>query len=568
MMNASHKRAVTLRVFIVLGLFISAQILAPLTASSAFAQAQQKTQSSQVQSAEPSSLPESPEEKAQKAGTALSLSLKDLTKLALLNNLDIAISDTNEELVNQRLAAAYGSYDPTLSASWAYTDQKSPNTNLSTASATSYNQMMNHGWNAQFQKSIRQTGGTFSARLTGGRSANNQVFSLFSPQYNAGMSYSYTQPLIQNFKIDQNRMNIKLINLDIKTNDSTFRQQVNEIISSVQSQYWNLVSAIWNYRIARESVNLARLTLQNNRKKVEIGTLAAIDVTSAESQLASSEVQLIQAEENINSVENTVRNLVSKDRDAEIWSKFIVPTETPEFTERKVDLNQAIDTALKNRPELEQQDIKVQQSDMNLQLYQNSKKWKFDAVGSFGSTGVAGPQSYNQMGNPTTPEDLVGGVGTAYKNVFTGGYINWSIGVNVTVPLRSTSLDAQIAQNRIQKQQYLMQRKKQEQAILVEVRNAVSRLDTLKKQVEQSTVATRFAKEQLEGEQKRFEAGLSNTFLVLDAQNKLSSAQYQRLQALINYKQAVITADKAMYTLLESSDFAVAKGSSNVPDLK
>jgi outer membrane protein len=573
MMNASRKRAVILQVLIVLGFFISAQILAPLTASSTFAQTQQKTQSSQVQSAELSPLPESPMEKAQKDGTALSLSLKELTKLALLNNLDIAISDTNEDLVNQRLIAAYGSYDPTLSLSGSYSEQKSANTNQSNASDTTFNIQKQAQWTlAQFQKSIMQTGGTFAASVSGGRSDNNQVFSLFTPQYNAGMTFSYTQPLLQNRKIDQNRMQIKLINLDIKTNDSTFRQQVNEIIASVQSQYWNLVSAKENYQIARETVNLARLTLQNNRKKVEIGTLAAIDVTSAESQLASSEVQLIQAEENINSVENSVRNLISKDRDAEIWSKVIVPTESPEFMERKLDLNQAIDTALKNRPELEQQDIKLQQSDMNLELLQNSKKWKVDLMGSFGTNGTAGPQSYDSItGQPRVLANQVGGFGTSYKNLFTAGYTNWLVRFNITVPLRSTSLDSQIAQNRITKQQSLMQRKKQEQAILVEIRNAVQSLETKKKQVEQAKVATRYAKEQLDGEQKRFEAGLSNTFLVLDAQNKLSSAQYQALQSLINYKQAVLTADKAMYTLLESSDFAVAKGtgsSTNVPDFK
>jgi outer membrane protein len=569
MMNASRKRAVSLQILIVLGFLVSSQTLVLLTAGSAFAQAQQKTQSSQTQSAELSALPDSPVEKAQQAGTALPLSLKDLTKLALLNNLDIAISDTNEELVNQRLNAAFGSYDPTLTASWTYTDSKSPNTNLSTASTTDYNQMMSHGWNSQFQQAIRATGGTFSARVTGGRSDNNQVFSLFTPQYNAGMTFSFTQPLLQNRKIDQNRMNIKLINLDIKTNDSTFRQQVNEIIASVQTQYWELVSAIEKYRISQESVNLARITLQNNQKKVAIGTLAPLEVTMAESSLASREVELIAAEEAINTVQNTVRNLVSKERDAEIWSKFIVPTDSPEFKERKLDLNQAIDTALKNRPELEQQDIKLMQSDLSFELYQNSKKWKLDAIGSFGSNGVAGPQSYNQQGKPNTPESLVGGAFTAYKLLFTGGYINWAVGVNVTIPLRTRSLDSQIAQNRITKQQYLMQRKKQEQAILVEVRNAVSRLETLKRGIEQTKVAARYAKEQMEGEQKRFEAGLSNNFLVLDAQDKLSSAQYQQLAAIIAYQKAVISAEKSMYTLLESNDFKIAKGSGEtVPDFK
>jgi len=571
MMNASRKRTVSLQILIVLGFLISSQALVLLGANSAFAQAQQNTQGSQTQIAEPSQLPESPMERAQKEGTALLLSLQELTKLALLNNLDIAIQDTQEELVNQRLLAAYGNYDPTFSMTGSYGESKSANTQSYTASDTSFSVSKNASWTlTSFRQSIRKTGGTFSANLRGGRRDSNIKTDLFNPQYSASMSFSYTQPLLQNRKIDSSRMNIKLINLDIKTNDISFRQQVNDTISSVQTQYWNLVSAMENYKIRRDSVELARLTLENNRTKVRIGTLAAIDVTSAESQLASSEVSLIQAEENINSVENAVRNLISKDRDAEIWSKVIVPTDSPEFVERTLDLNQAINTALQNRPELEKQDIQLQQQDMNLQLLQNSKKWRLDLTGSFGTSGTAGPQVYDRItGEPTRSTDLVGGFGTSYKNLFTSGLTNWTISFDVTVPLRTRSLDSQIAQNRISKQQQLMQRKKQEQSIVVEIRNAVQSLETRKKSVEQAQIATRYAREQLNGEQKRFEAGLSNTFLVLDAQNKLASAQYQELQALISYKQAIITADKAMYTLLESNDFEVAKGSSNsVPDFK
>jgi outer membrane protein TolC len=572
MTNASRKRAVTFQILMVIGMLFSAQALVLLTTSFAFAQDRPKTQSAKSQLSEPLALPESPAERAQKDRTALPLSLKELTKLALLNNLDIAISDTNEDIINQQLLAAYGNYDPTFTMSGQYGQTKRANTSSYISSDTGFSVQKNAQWSlGQFQQGIKATGGTFTATLSGGRSDSNITSSLFNPQYNAAMSFQYTQPLIQNLKIDQNRMQIKLVNLNIKTNDSAFRQQVNEIIASVQTQYWILVSAMENYNIARQSVSLARLTLQNNQKKVAIGTLAALDVTSAESQLASSEVQLIQAEENINSVENTVRNLVSKDRDAEIWSKVVVPTDSPEFKERRLDLNGAIDTALKNRPELEQQDLKLQQQDMNLQLLQNSKKWKLDFTGSFGTNGTAGPYYLDPRTGQQSLPDQVGGFGTSYKNLFTSGLTNWSVGLNAAIPLRRRSLDSQIAQNRIQKQQYLMQRKKQEQSIVVEVRNAVQSLETKKKSVEQAEVATRYAKEQLEGEQKRFEAGLSNTFLVLDAQNKLAAAQYQRLQSLIAYKQAVITADSAMYSLLESSDFEVAKSTGNsgkVPDFK
>ena len=152
--------------------------------------------------------------------------------------------------------------------------------------------------------------------------------------------------------------------------------------------------------------------------------MAPIDVTDAEANMAQREVDLITSEETILNQENALRALISNNRNAEIWSQVIVPTDTPDFREYKVDLDAAIDTALKNRPELEQSDIKIRQLDINRKVMQNSRKWQFDLVGQFGSTGTAGPQSYrvdpfsgaivlDANGNPIpqTPPALVGGFG-------------------------------------------------------------------------------------------------------------------------------------------------------------
>ncbi|NLV31085.1 MAG: TolC family protein, partial [Acidobacteria bacterium] len=376
--------------------------------------------------------------------------------------------------------------------------------------------------------------------------------------------------------------NLKLANLDLTLTDSEFKQKVTDTISNIQTAYWDLVSAIRNYEIRRNSVKLAQINLRDSRKKVEVGTSAPIDVTDAEATAASREVDLISAEETILRAQNTLRSLVSNDRNADIWRKVIVPTDRPDFKEFKVDVETAINTALQNRPELRQADLNLQQLDIRKRLNQNNRKWQFDLTGQFGGTGTAGPQGCqkNQFtgecvldtsGNPIllTPPALVGGIGNAYKTMWTEGYTNWQLQLQVTIPLRNRSIDAQIAQQNIQKRQQLMTIRKTEQSIQVEIRNALQALETNRKQVETSGVARRLAQERLEGEEKRFQAGLSQNYLVLQRQNELSTAEYQELQSLIRYKQAVVTVQKAMYTLLESNDFEIAKGSSaNVPDLK
>jgi outer membrane protein TolC len=525
-------------------------------------------------------LPESPIERAQKNGTALPLSLKDLTKLALQNNLDLAIQDTNEELYRQRVIQSHGVYDPMLTATLSTGSRKRANTNLATASTQgAFSQTDSAAWNFAFSQPIK-TGGTLSVQWNSDRSDSNTAFSLFNPQYTSGASVTFTQPLLRNFRIDQNRGQIKLVNLDLEISDSQFKQKVVDTVSNIQSQYWDLVAAIGDYNIKRNSVRLAQITLRDNKKRVEIGTLAPIGITEAEARVAQREVEMIAAEERILNVENTLRSLISNDRNAEIWQKVIVPTETPDFKEYAVSLDAAIEAALANRPELEQIDFSLQQSEINQRMTEDSRKWQWDLQASFGSTGVAGPQSFRQVLDPITrlpiidpvtgqprveaqtPPNLIGGIGNAYRTIFTEGFTNWSVGFQVQIPLRNRRVDAQLAQQKIQERQTLMRRKNTEQSIQVEVQNAIQKLETTHRQVRTAGVSRRLAEEQLHGEEKRFEAGLSENFRVLDQQNALAQAEYTELQALMNYRKAIIALQKAMFTLLESNEFEIAKSSS------
>ena len=519
-------------------------------------------------------MPLSPIEKAEKDGTAVRLSLRDLTKMALQNNLDIAIQDTNEGLYRQAIIQAYGPYDPAITLGLGVQSQKTPNTNLATKSTLgNFSKMDYANWNFSIQQNVK-TGGSLSASYNSNRTDSNVGFLLFSPQYNANTSITFTQPLRRNFRIDQNRGQIKLANLDLKISDSQFKAKVVDIIATVQGQYWDLVGAIRDYEIKRESMRLAQTTLRDNIRKVEVGTLAAITVTEARATLAQREGDMILAEEKIYDAENTLLTMISNDRKAEIWSRMIIPTETPDFQEQRIDLASAIETALKNRPELEQSDIQLQKDIINERVAEESRKWQFDLKSSFGTTGVAGPQSY--ITDPISGQRvilidpaMVGGIGNAYRLLFSGGFINWGVSFNVQIPLRNRTAESQIAQIQIQKRQENMKRKNIEQQIQSEIRSAYQRIEASRKLVESARMSRIYAEEQLKGEQKRFENGVSENFRVLDRQANYSAAQGTELQALISYKKSIIAFQKSEYTLLESNDFVTAAKSSNsVPNLK
>jgi outer membrane protein TolC len=143
--------------------------------------------------------------------------------------------------------------------------------------------------------------------------------------------------------------------------------------------------------------------------------------------------------------------------------------------------------------------------------------------------------------------------------MFTQGFFNWFAGFNLTIPLRNKGVEAQIAESRIQREQLLINRKNTEQKIVVQVRTAVADLDTQKQRVQTAGVARQLAEEQLRGETKRFQAGLSQNFLVLQRQNELATAKGVELQALIAYRKSIISLQQALYTLLESNDFEIAR---------
>jgi len=506
----------------------------------------------------------SPIERAERDGTALRISLKEITKLALQNNLDIAISDTNEVFYQQKLIQAFGPYDPALSIGLGVGSSKSPNTNIATASSVStFSQFDRAYWNVQFQQNI-PTGGGFSYSYNTGRSDTNQAFALFTPQYSVSQTLQFLQPLRRNFRTDQIRSGIKLANLDLKINDSQFRRNVTDTIARIQAQDWDLVAAIRDYEIQRESVRLAQTQLENNKMKVKVGTLATIGITEARAEVSAREVELIRAEERINTVENNLRSLISSDRNADIWRQMIVPTDSVDFKEVQISLDEAINAALGNRPELEQVRTRVEQTDVNYRLGQNLKKWQVDFVASIGTVGVAGPQTFDPDGQPRVAPDFVGGVSNAYRTLFSQGLTNWFVGFNVQIPLRNRTQEAQLAQLKVQKQQQLMGLKQIEQQIIVDVRNAVQSLETNKKRVETARIARELAEQQLDGETKRFQAGLSENFRVLDRQRQLSQQQGVELQTLIDYKKSAIDLRRAMYTLLEANDFEIAKSGSQV----
>lgn len=494
---------------------------------------------------------------AEASGKALRISLKDTVKMALENNLTIAIQDYEADNYVQMMRGNLGAYDPTFTASLTKDSTTTPNTSPFNQALSGNNMIRgNLRYNFGLQQTI-QTGGNWSLAYSTGRGTTNSNSSFFSPSYSAGLTLNFTQPLLKNFRTNSTRRQIKITKLDANTNDITFEDSVTTVIKNVQDAYWDLVYAIRQHEIRRNSLELANIQLENNRRRVEIGTMAPIEITSAESTVSVRAQSLIAAEENIHTLENRLKAMISRDAHSDVWDNTLIPLDEPVFIQNDTTLGQAIDAALTNRPEIRKMQNEMTKLDINENYYRNQKRPQVDFVGQLGSTGQSG--EITAVGEGKVLPEFIGGVGTAYSQVGQWKYRNYSVGVQVTIPIRNRTVEASLAQQLIAKRQYEKRLRDTQQTLQVEVRNAFQAIETNQKMVETAQKGLQLAKEQLDGENKRFEAGLSTTFMVLTYQDQYGTAQGSYLQALVNYRKSLAQLYKVMFKTLDRNDIEIAK---------
>jgi outer membrane protein TolC len=483
-------------------------------------------------------------------GPVLEVTLREAIRLALVNNLEIAIENYNEDLNREQIIKTRGFYDPTYSFSVGWASSESPTT------------------------SSLQAGGAITINSSDRFSFDNQLLQNVA---GGGILITFTQPLWRGFRKTNTERQIELFNLDSDINETQFEQRVSEVVQQVQNQYWELVYAVEANETQRQSVELAAIQHENNRKRVEIGVMAPIEITSSRAEIARREQEMIQSEVQIINAQNALKRLLAEDPGASIWNVALIPIDVPQIEDVQISLEASIRTALEKRPELEQIQLQMEQNGVDRSYYKKDGKPSVNLRGNFGSNSATGqvfgtvlidtdgdgiPDSSG--GRVPVPDDpRFGNFAKAWEQVFGFDFRAWGIFLDVEIPLRNRSNEADLATVLIRERQLLSTLKNQEQMIIVEVRNAYESLATRKKSLEAATVASQLSREQLDGETKRFEAGLSTNFEVLRFQRDLAESQVAELRALVDYQLAVTALQKALFVIVEESDIVLAKGSEN-----
>ncbi|MFN7926910.1 MAG: TolC family protein [Blastocatellia bacterium] len=524
-------------------------------------------------------------------GKVMNWTLRDAIMAALERNVDIQLERENVRLAEYDLYAARGVYDPAFTSTLSFTPQRIANATPSAAITTNSGNVISGvgkiisiktlTYNFGMARSIERSGGQFSVDFNNSRLNSNR--SNFDPQYQPQLSFGFTQPLMRNFRIDANRRLIKITKKQLDLSDAQFRQRAIEIISRVQQAYWDLAFAIRDEEIQRDAVKLAEVQLTNNQRQVEVGTLAPIDVVTAATSVESRRISVFTAMNAVSQAENTLKQLVVDGADADIWTAKIVPLESFEIQPVTLPLGEALRLSRENRPELKQLLLQKDINSTNIDYFRNQTKPQVNAFVTYTPSGLGGDPTAatfrrDSLGNvvldsnglPITSvdPDFRGGYGTALKNLLTNKYQTLQAGIQIQIPWKNRVAEANLGRALEQTKQLDLQFRKQTQDIETQIRNDVQSIEFAKMRIEAARAQQQYAQQQLDGEQKRFEAGLTTTFFVLQRQNDLSIAKGQFIRALTDYNKLVAQLQRDIGTTLSNNNIEVTSDANPDGDKK
>jgi outer membrane protein len=431
------------------------------------------------------------------------------------------------------------------------------------------------------------SGTTVTFGYQGQNIVSNNVRSEINPVRTGNMNLQVTQRLLQGFGFAVNNRNIRIAKNDIRLSELVFKQQVINIVSSVLNLYSDLVSFNENVKVNQQALALNQKLYNDNKKQVEIGTLAPIEIVRAEAEVASSQNLLTQAQTQVLQQETILKNALSRTgvMSPTVSEARIIPTDHLSIpdVEPIQPIQDLVSMAIAKRPEIAQTEVNIENTKIQLQGSKSQLLPSLDLVGTLQNNGIAGqPNTVPAPIDPTTGLPIVrvanpafiGGVGSLFSQIFSRSYPNYSLGFQLNIPLRNRAAQADLLNDELSLRQGELNQRKQINQVRVDVQNAVIGLQQSRAQHQSAQKARILQEQTLDAEQKKFALGASTIFFVIQAQRDLTRAQADEVAALTSYNHALVqlnsatgqTLEKFNVVLEEAMAGRVAKAPSTIPD--
>lgn len=432
------------------------------------------------------------------------------------------------------------------------------------------------------------TGSLLQVIYNNSRFTSNSTRSSLNPALQSNFSVTVRQHLLQGFGWASNRRFI-IIARDVKREtEESFRQQISFTVSQVQDIYWDLVAAYEDVRVKERSLALAEKTLSDNKKQVEIGTMAPISVVQAQSTVAQDQQTLLSSRSTLQLQQLFMKNAISRNMVAgsALMRAEIIPSDTVIVPEQDapVDVEALIQRALDNRPDIIEQRINLKDRRLSIASVRNSLRPSVDLVGFYGASSIAGLQ--NPLGicvPPNTPANSgctpsgaipPTGLGTAFSNLFNSTGPDKGVAIQINIPIRNRVAQAQQIRSQLEYRQAELNFKQSQNNLALSIRNEVFALAQDRARIIAAREAQTFAAQNLDAEQKKYALGASTSFNVLTNQEALAVAQENTIAAEISYAKQRVQLDLDTAQTLDNNNIilqeavtGVIKTQPNVPGI-
>jgi outer membrane protein len=541
----------------------------------------------------------------------LELGLQDAVELALENSLDIVVQRYNPWFADTGIlkaeaggfggvtpGAVFGgstsnspllNFDPLITTTLSYDDRKTPINNPLTSGtgtgASSLATLSTHNsvYNFQYAQGL-STGTSFFTAWNNSRNSASLSANLFNPSVTSQIFVGFQQQLLNGFGRAVNTRNIRIAKNNRKIADWAFTQQAITTVTNTITAYWELVFARENVKVQQQAVTVAQKLYNDNKKQLEIGTMAPLDVTRAESELATDRQNLIVAETVHLQNQQILKNAISKNPLApNLVNVEIIPTELPSRPEaiEAPSFEEAAKEAFVKRPELQEEALNLLNGEIDLKATRNALLPTATFSAQYGSVGLAGNQAKfltkTIAGTPVvdangvavpgdflpatqfTPNGTVqAGFGDALSSVFHNNFPDYQVSLNVQIPIRNRAAQADNQRAILTQRQLEATLQQLKNAALLDVRNSYIALTQDRAQVDAASKARELQQQTFDAEQKKYQLGASTVYLVIQTQRDLISAQGTELRALANLEEAKANYERAVGRTLEVNRVTIA----------
>lgn len=475
-------------------------------------------------------------------GPLRSLTLDEAIALALENNLGLRSARLNPEIQALGLSQAEAAFRPTLSTTFGMNNARTQSTSQLDGGAriTTERNTLNLG----LGQTLPWGGGRISANFNNARTVTDNVFATRNPSYNSVLSLSYTQPLLSGRRIDNQRNALNTQRLQQQITDIQLRAESESLANQVRAAYWNLRSQIEQIAIQVQNLAQANFLLENNRARVRAGTMVELDLAQAEVQVANAEQALLNARIQWQAQELTLKRLLISGTEDPLWTETLNPVDLPSFETREVDVQAAVEQALSERTELQQQRQAREVAALNLEVTREGRLPDLSLSAGYSLQGVGG-DLYARSGLGGEPELIqAGGFRDGLDAIRNLDVPTLNISLNFSYPLGMQAGRANLERARLQLRQTDLSIQSQELAIEAEVTNAALAVNNAFLQLEAARKSREASERNLEAELVRFGVGVATNFQVVSAQDSMTAARLAELRAVIGYVNAVADFDR------------------------